>query len=210
MLKDRLMKRLYCISFCFVLIVSILTSCQEPTDSKIHTDGAVQSSKQFPGFIAGTWKGDKLGWEIVFAPDGTITSAVIALGQVRIKPNQITEVQGREGEPGIFEAGDCEVEYDIESREMSVTIEMKRVFAEIGRGTLDGTCGYFIVGGILEDKKTWDAEVFTRLHLIPMVPDPNSVEVNPPLVEIGVLQTDFSDQATHVIFTKVENAPAKK
>jgi hypothetical protein len=210
MLENRLMKRLSCISFCFVLIVSILTSCQEPTDSKIHTDGAIQSSKQFPGFVTGTWKGNDWGWEIVLAPDGTVISAVIALGQVRIKPNQTTEVQGRKGEPGIFEAGDCEVEYDIESREMSVSIEMKRVYMDMG-SIVDGTCRYFLVGGFSEDRKIWYTEIFTELDLAVLTPDPNSPKDKPVLKETGAFRQGLSEEPPQdVIFTKVEGSGDKR
>jgi hypothetical protein len=204
------MKQLFHFLFCLVFTLSILAGCQESTNSKIHTDGAVQSSKQFPEFIGGIWKGDAWSWEIVFAPDGTVTSAVIALGQVRIKPNQTTEVQGQKGEPGIFEAGDCEVEYDIESREMSVSIKMKRVYMDMG-SIVDGTCEYFLVGGFSEDGKIWYTEIFTELDLAMLTPDPNFPKDKPVLIETGSFRQGLNDDPPeNVIFTKVEGSSDKR
>ena len=160
--------------------------------------------------MVGEWKGDKFGWEIVFDADGTVSSAVIALGQVRIKPNQITEVQGRKGEPGIFEAGDCDVNYNPKNHEISINIEIKRAYMEIGGGVLKGPCQYFIIGSVLEDEVAWDAEVFTAFDLVVLLPDPNSTNGKPVHKGTGNFQQDFDMTPDRVIFTKVKGSGDKR
>ena len=57
----------------------------------------IDGDGRFPSFIAGTWRADRGGWEIVFEPDGKISSAVVSLGRVRIRPGQVTttaEIKG--------------------------------------------------------------------------------------------------------------------
>ncbi len=197
------MKQRFYILSCLVLILPVLTGCQESTDTKNATEGIIEGDRQLPKFISGKWEVDGSMWEIVFGPGNTLLYAVIPLGQVKIRPNQTTELQGRKGEPGIFEAGDCEVDYDPQSREMSVNIEVKRVYLDMG-SIMEGTCGYFLVGDFSEDGETWYADVFTKLDLAVLAPDPNSPKDKPVLKEIGVLRHDFSEGSERAIFKRVE------
>ena len=197
------MRNMLIFIYCIVFAFSILAGCQESTETKNATERAIKDDRQFPKFVSGKWEGDKWGWEMVFGPENTLSSAVIPLGRVKIRPYQTTEVQGRKGEPGIFEAGDCEVKYDIESREMSVTIEMKRVYMDMG-GIVDGSCAYFLVGDFSEDGKIWYADVFTKLDLAVLTPDPNSPKDKPVLKETGAFRQDLSEIPERVIFKKVE------
>jgi len=179
-----------------------------PTPQKDGNEAAaaVEGGDAFPAFLVGTWRAeDESGWEITFEPNGTISSAVIAFGKVRIRPNQKTEVHGRKGEPGIFEAGDCEAYYDQLSREMSVVIDMKRIYAEIGGGIIDGTAKYYIAGSISEEGEVWDTDVSTLLNLTTKLPDANSTKEKPTLKEAGVLKTNpEEEEPTHIIFMKVK------
>ncbi len=60
----------------------------------------------FPPEAAGVWKTDKGDWEIDFREDGSIISAVVALGDIRLYPGNVNnfpvpKYQGK----GIFEPG---------------------------------------------------------------------------------------------------------
>ncbi|MHC4184897.1 MAG: hypothetical protein ACYSR4_03055, partial [Planctomycetota bacterium] len=134
----------------------------------------VEGGGQFPQSLVGTWKANKSSWELVFDADGGFSSVVIPLGQVRLQPNEKVEVRGRKGEPGLFQAGDFEGHYDPRTREISAIIEVKRIFAEIAGGVLDGSCEYFIAGNVAKNNKTIDAYIHTKLDLPAMLPDPNS------------------------------------
>ena len=200
------MKQRFYILSCLVLILSVLTGCQESADTNNATEMVIKDDQQFPKFVSGRWKGDKWGWEIVFGPENTLSSAVIPLGQVKIRPYQATEVQGRGGQPGIFEAGDCEVNYDPQSHEVSVSIEMKRVYMDMG-SIIDGSCAYFLIGDFSEDGKIWYANVFTKLDLNVLTPDPNSSKDKPVFEKTGHFWQDFSDESPEeVIFTKTDNS----
>jgi hypothetical protein len=195
------MKRLVVLLVCSLIILP-LGGCQH---DKRTAKRNVETKGEFPAFLVGTWRAeDESGWEITFEPNGTISSAVIAFAKVKIRPNQTTKVHGHKGEPGIFEAGDCEAYYDQLSREMSVVIDMKHIYAEIGGGIIDGTAKYYIAGSISEEGEVWDADVSTLLDLSTKLPDANSTQEKPTFKEAGVLKTDpEEEEPAHVIFTKV-------
>ena len=66
-----------------VLLLSSVTGCQK-TETGVIVD--VQGGGRFPSALAGTWKAEGHGWEFVFEPDGTISSAVIDEGMIRVTP----------------------------------------------------------------------------------------------------------------------------
>lgn len=197
------MKQLIIFAGCCIILTSF-AGCRGKSE-KLPEAGPTA----LPPHIAGTWKADGSPWKIVLSPQGEVTSAVIPLGEAEVKPNQTTEIQGRKEEPGIFEAGDFEAYYDPENRELLVSIEIKRVYVEMG-SILEGTCEYFVTGNVSENGKVWHADVFTSLDLTAFAPDPNSTAEKPAFRQIGVLQGDPSDGSEQFIFTKVENSGNKK
>jgi hypothetical protein len=162
----------------------------------------VEGDGEFPQFLVGTWKANGSSWELVFDADGRLASVVIPLGTVRLQPSQKVEVRGRKGEPGLYQAGDFEAYYDPQTRAISAVIEVKRIYAEIGGGVLDGSCEYFIAGNVAKDNNTWDAYIHTALDLPTLLPDPNSKD-HATLKHAGVLRTDPND-AEYFLFTKVQ------
>jgi hypothetical protein len=178
---------------CTILTVSV--GCQGPA--------------VLPPDIAGTWRAKESPWKIVLSPQGKVTSAVIPLGAVEVRPNRTSRIQGQKGEPGIFEAGDFEVYYDAEIRELLVSIEIKHVYLDMGR-ILEGTCGYFITGNVSENGEAWYADVFTSWDLAVLGLDPNSTAEEPTFKQIGVLRYDPCDGPLQFIFAKAENSSSKK
>lgn len=210
------MWRLLVLLVCGLFALAQLSGCQgpgrdasgvDPAPPRGAVDVIVQGRSEFPEFLAGIWKAGS-SWEVVFEPDGTISSAVIALGQVRIKPNQKTEFQaGRKSKLGIFEAGDCKAYYDPASRDLSVVIEMKHIYAEVGGGIIDGTCEYYISGSISEDGENWDTDVVELLDLSVQLPDPNSTEEEPTFRQAGFFRTTPDEgPKQHFVFTKVKDS----
>ena len=125
------MKRL---SFVFVMVLlMLLIGCQKSSIDTISADKSgvdviVEDGSQFPEFLVGTWKDDEHGWEFVFEPDGTISSAVIALGKFKITPGEITIVPMRMDGKSIFEPGKWLVSYDPSQRELMVQIVLKNLY----------------------------------------------------------------------------------
>ncbi len=115
----------------------------------------IEDGGPFPSFLVGAWKTDTDVWEFVFETDGTISSAVIALGGVKLIPGQVTTIPMRKGGKGIFEPGNWLVHYDPAGRELTVEISLKHFHAELGKDVLEGKCTDIFVGQISKDGKVW-------------------------------------------------------
>jgi hypothetical protein len=198
------MKRLIVLFGCVFLL---LGGCQELGRNNSGVEVFVKDGGEFPSSLAGRWKA-RNDWQLVFEPNGIISSAIVPITVVEIRPNQTTRVQGRKGEPGYFEAGNFTVYYNPEDRELSVDIKIKQVYLEMG-GILKGPWEYLVIGNILEDGKTWQADVFTSLDLAVLAPDPNHrIAGKPKYKYIGPLRADFGQEVESLIFTKVPDGNA--
>ena len=156
----RFMKRLVIFLFCS-LSVFLLTGCQSPDGNKRDVEVIIDGNGQFPDFLVGRWKADKGGWEIVFEPDGTISSAVISLGRVRMKPGQVTTVPMKLGGKGVFKPGQWTVQYSQEQRELIVEIAIDHFRVELGDNVLQGHTRDFFIGSISRDGQSWWADRYT-------------------------------------------------
>lgn len=154
------MKRLLVLLVCG-LFVFIPIGCQNSTKLKSGVDVIIDGDGRFPASLAGTWKANEGGWEIVFEPDGSISSAVISLGRVRIKPGHVTTVPMKLGGKGTFEPGQWTVQYSQEQRELIVEIIIDRFRTELGDNIIKGRTHDFFVGSLSEDGRLWWADRFT-------------------------------------------------
>ena len=154
------MERLLILFVCS-LAVFIPIGCQNPTKLKSGVDVIVDGEGQFPASLAGTWKSNDGVWEIVFDAEGKISSAIISLGRVRIKPGQVTTVPMKLGGKGIFEPGQWTVQYLQEQRELIVEIKIDYFRTELGDDIVKGRTHDFFVGSVSEDGKLWWADRFT-------------------------------------------------
>ncbi len=145
------------------LLVVLLHGCQNP-DSKVEV--IIEGDGAFPDFLVGTWKADTGGWEIVFDPNGAISSAVISLGQVRMKPGQVTTVPMQQGGKGVFKPGPWMVRYSPSQRELLVEITIKEFRTQRGSDVLKGSKHDILVGSVSADGKLWWAERFSRAQYI--------------------------------------------
>ncbi len=124
---------LVCSAFMF-----LLCGCQNPARSDDAMEVIIEGGESFPDFLVGTWRADEGGWEFVFEPDGTISSAVISLGRVRLKPGQVTTVPMQLGGKGVFKPGPWTVQYSYEQRQLIVDIKIEDFRAELGEGVVKG------------------------------------------------------------------------
>lgn len=139
----------------FAAVLSELVGCQTTAKQTAAIEVIIDGNGEFPQFLVGTWKADKYGWEFVFEPDGTISSAVIALGRVRMKPGQKTTIPMKKGGKGVFEPGQWLVQYIPTDRELMVKISLKNFYTELGGGVLEGKSTDIFVGTISDDGKLW-------------------------------------------------------
>jgi len=138
----------------FVVLLSVLVGCQT---AHRGIEVIIEGDGEFPEFLAGVWKADKDGWEFVFEPDGTISSAVISLGRVRMKPGEVTTVPMKMGGKGVYEPGEWMVYYAPVGRELMVKISLKDFYVELGENVLEGKSTDIFNGPISQDGKLWQA-----------------------------------------------------
>ena len=148
------MKQLLVLFGCCV-ILSGLAGCQ---NANRGVEVIIEGGGEFPEFLVGRWKADKHGWEFVFEPDGAISSAVISLGRVRIRPGEITTVPMKMGGKGVFEPGEWMVYYAPAGRELTVKISLKNFYMELGEDVLEGKSTDIFAGPISQDGKVWLAD----------------------------------------------------
>ena len=171
------MKRLLVLLVCS-LFIFILIGCQNSTKLKSGVDVIIDGDGQFPASLAGTWKANEGGWEIVFEQDGSISSAVISLGRVRIKPGHVTTVPMKLGGKGTFEPGQWTVQYLQEQRELIVEIKIDYFRTELGDSIVKGRTHDFFVGSVSEDGRLWWADRFHRDRCYISGSYPNSAEAD--------------------------------
>ena len=145
------------------LLVALLHGCQKPS-SKVEV--IIAGNAPFPDFLVCTWKADTGGWEIVFEPDGTISSAVVSIGRVRLIPGQVTTVPMQLGGKGVFKPGPWLVRYSHQQRELLVEITINQFRTELGDDILKGSTHDILVGSVSADGRLWWAERFSRAQYI--------------------------------------------
>ncbi|MHC4120123.1 MAG: hypothetical protein ACYSWO_21730 [Planctomycetota bacterium] len=143
------------------LSVLLHGGCHRSVQGRPAVEVTIEGNGQFPEFLVGTWKADKSGWEIVFEPNGAISSAVVSLGRVRIKPGQTTTVPMKLGGKGVFEAGQWAVEYLPDRRELTVEIAIASFRVELGDGVVKGRTLDVFTGSISADGRSWWANRFS-------------------------------------------------
>jgi len=175
------MRRLALLLVCS-LFTCLLHGCQSPAWKKSGVEVVIDGDGQFPDFLVGRWTADTGGWEIVFEPNGTISSAVVSLGRVRMRPGQVTTVPMQLGGKGVFEPGPWVVQYSHEQRELIVEIAIDRFRVELGKSVLHGKTRDIFVGSISADGRLWWAERFSfpeyvadtkKYHNHRLIVDPN-------------------------------------
>jgi hypothetical protein len=145
--------------FCFSVFLP--GGCRSVVENESGVEVIIDGDGQFPVFLVGTWKSDDGAWEIVFEPGGKISSAVVSLGRVRMKPGQTTIVPMKLGGKGVFEPGQWTVQYLQEQRELIVEITIDRLRVEFGESVLRGRTRDFFVGSVSEDGTSWWADRFS-------------------------------------------------
>jgi hypothetical protein len=118
----------------------------------------VDDDGQFPASLAGTWTSDRDGWQFVLESDGTISSAIVTLGRVKVEPGKVTKVPMLMDGEGIYEPGRWLVAYSPEQRMLTVTIALDRIYIELGKDLLEGSSRDVFVGQVSEDGSEWIAE----------------------------------------------------
>lgn len=183
------MKRLIVLYGCILLF----GGCQELSRSKSGVDVTIEGDGQFPQAIAGRWKSNEDGWEFVFEPDGTISSAVIDSGFISVEPAKRTAKKPMKVGKAIYKLGQWTVQYTPASRELGVVVVVDFFHVDIGETWLEGNSTDWIVGTVSEDYQTWRAEWVSAPKYIAFTPEPGELPVDP------------NDTLKELVFIKVDS-----
>ncbi len=152
------MKQLAVLAGCAVLL-SGLVGCQ---DANRGVDVIVEGDGEFPEFLVGKWKADKGSWGFVFERDGTISSAVIDNGMIRVTPSKrVATIPLSGGGKGVYELGQWAVQYSPDNRELAVEVVVEHFSLDMVSFGLEGHSTDWFVGPVSEDSQIWQAEWFT-------------------------------------------------
>jgi len=170
-----------------VVILSMLFGCQKTnTGTGLNTDRRVEVTVEgggsFPKSLVGRWKDDKYDWEFVFRPDGTISSAVIDAGKIRVNPARKTATTSLEGwGDAVYKLGQWTIQYSPEKRELAVRVVVEHYYIKMdkeGRG-LEGHSTDWLIGPVSADSKTWEADWYTWRKTILLTPEPTEFPFDP-------------------------------
>jgi hypothetical protein len=161
--------------------------CQEHNRNKSGVEVIIEGGGEFPQFLVGRWKNDYYAWEFVFEPNGTISSAVISMGEVEIIPGQSKTVPTISGGKAIFKPGLWTVQYDPELRELTVEIVMNYIHIEMGQDLLEGKITDTLAGEVSEDGKTWQADWFSFPDFMAYTTETKRLTVTPEESFVGTI-----------------------
>ena len=151
------MKKIFVLLICG-FFVFLPGGCQSSAGSKSGVEVIIDGDGRFPEILVGGWKADKGGWEIVFEPDGKISSVVVSLGGVRMKPGEVATTQMVLGGEGFFQPGKWTVQYLQERRELVVEIVIEHFRVELGDNVVHGKTRDYFVGSVSADGRLWWAD----------------------------------------------------
>lgn len=159
--------------------VLLTAGCGRPPDNRgIGMRVVVDNHLPFPAPLAGTWKADRDGWEFTLAPDGSISSAVISLGRVRVVPGRTTAVPTKTGSQATFTPGPWTAQYDPGTRELTVRITMAHIRADLGGNLLEGSSTDVFTGPVSPADGTWKVEWTTFTHYTARSPEGKSSDLS--------------------------------
>ena len=152
------MKHRVCIIVCLTTAI-LPMGCQGPAKPRQDAVSVVAQGKgKFPPELAGTWKANREGWEMVIEPDGSVASAVISFGRVRIIPGKSQTLTTQGGGEGLFEPGPWTVHYDPKTNDLIVKIVMSHIRIEMAEAVLEGTGVDTFAGPISAADGVWQAQ----------------------------------------------------
>jgi len=185
--------------FFLLVVVLTLAGCQNLSQNRANVEVLIDGDESFPAVMAGRWKDKSQGWEFVFEPDGSISSAVIyPLGKITVIPGQTTVVPMKKGGKGVYEPGKWFVQYSPKTRELAVEVVMKHFREEMGGGVLEGDIRDVFVGEVSEDYKYWRAEWISYPKYVvstPNEPEPQELPVDPNDTITELLFEQVADKA---------------
>lgn len=165
-----------------ILLYSLFVfGCQQPVQ---NNNTEIISTQKLPHNVAGIWQASEAPWRITLSEDGVVSSVIIPMATTEIKPNQTTMFEMKDGQFSAIRAGDCIVEYDLQTRELYVSVDVNDMNIVFFEEQLTGHSQNYFMGKVSEDGKMWDASFMEVFDYGPRFPqDPNDIVAEPMLFE---------------------------
>lgn len=171
----------------------MLSGCEGPARTKSGVTVIIDGNEPFPQALAGRWKDTEgRGWEFVFEPDGTISSAVIDSNFMAVEPAKRVAQKPMLVGKAIYKLGQWLVQYKPKTRELGVEVVVDFFHVDFGKTWLEGNSTDWFVGTVSEDYQTWQAEWVSAPKYIAYTPKPGELPVDP------------NDTITELLFKKVD------
>ena len=166
-----------------MFFLSGFCGCQpgkEAPSSKVGSLKSKESGNSFPDFLVGTWKANKDRWIFNFERDGSISSFTHPAGmKIDVDEGGLME-QWRRGAVALYELGPCEAVYTPATRQLDVTIIIRRFQINFPNGQLSGNFVDYLKGQVSKDGKRWEVSWLSYATIDgSRPPDPNEIRPIP-------------------------------
>ncbi|MFA5291398.1 MAG: hypothetical protein WC496_00015 [Phycisphaerae bacterium] len=150
--------KVFYLVFCLMVLGGCGEEQKKPAAKKVNETAAA--------FLAGTWQGDMEDWLIVIDANGHVTRARVPIGRVEMTPDKITKVPMKQGGQGVYKPGQWFVQYDPNTKEMMVEINIKHFKARMGKNTVEGRSRDVFVGPVEPNGMLWTADWVSEPHYL--------------------------------------------
>jgi len=160
------MRQLVILTGCAVILSGIL-GCQSAGTPAGGIEVIVDGNDQFPPFLVGKWWAENEWLEIIFEPDGSISSATTPVGWTVLRPGHNTITPMKDGSKTVYTPGDWLVHYSPEDRELTVEIVLGYFRVPMGPTILiEGRSTDIFAGPVSEDGTRWKAQWFSESRFL--------------------------------------------
>jgi hypothetical protein len=189
------MKKIWFVITCLSAAALTLAGCGGERQVKSGVDVTIEGGGEFPQFLAGKWKDKESKWEIVFEPNGVISSVLMGPIDKLMKPGQITTVDTLKGDKagiGVYEPGEWMVNYSPASRELTVKVSLKNFYYEWGDELIEGDSIDIFGGPISQDGNVWQAEWTSFPHYIVSTPEHPNFDLTKGMIDENGITTTLT------------------
>lgn len=139
-----------------ICVVSLLlTGCSGPAANPQPVRINIEGGGEFPSYLAGTWRAEEQKLEMVVKPDGTIASATVGMGRMKLEPGKTKKVPLIYKGKGVYSPGEWFATYNPVTRYLIVQLSLKHFAAKIGDNLVEGQTSDTFTGTITPDGKSW-------------------------------------------------------
>jgi len=139
----------------------LLSGCQNSGDKSGGVCHLIPDNNQFPPSLAGIWKADASSWQITLAPDGNVVSVIDDAGwSMVLAEGGLFSPGSQQNEFLYIVYGPCYANYNPQTRQLSVTINIEHFHIELSDAVMDTALKHYFTGPVFENGKRWNVKLF--------------------------------------------------